>query len=115
GAAHRRGEAFLPVRVLADAIIFAAHALKFTSCPASLPVGPAPRGVRALFGQGGRRNRRLVRAAPVWRGEGRHGGQGVGESDQVLREARGALSLWALRAAGAARDRVLQLQGRRAR
>src|SRR6185295_18230514 len=107
--------AFLPVRVLADAIIFAAHANKFTSCPASLPARAAPRRVRALFRQGGRRNRRLVRAAPLRRGEGRHVEQGVGEGDQVLREARGAVSLWAFRAAGAARGRVLQFQGRRAR
>ena len=39
----------------------------------------------------------------------------LAEGDQVLREARGALSLRPLRAAGAARGRLLPLEGRRAR
>src|ERR1051325_1583857 len=40
----------------------------------------------------GRRDPRLVRAAPLRRGEGRDGRPRLGKSDQVSREARGALS-----------------------
>ena len=107
GRAHRRREAGVPVNV----IIFPLHASQFTFHRA-VRRRPARRRLQHPVELARRRDHRLVGAAPVWRGEGRHGGQGLAQGDQVPREARGALSLRPLRPAGAARDRLLQLEGR---
>ena len=81
---------------------------------AALLIATLLAGCGLLPGRQGR-NRRLVGQQALRRGQGRASRRHLGQGHQVLREARGALSLWPLCPAGPARTRLRLLEGQRSR